>query len=348
VSHAARSAGYRAREGGADYRNEFRCIPLAVPFHPARVSPKPRVRGSQTAVVVGPAGEEIYTDEHSRVKVQFHWDREGKMDENSSCWVRVSQPWAGKAWGAVAIPRIGQEVLVDFLEGDPDRPIITGRVYNAEQIPPYSLPTNKTQTGIKSRSSKEGNSSTFNEIRLEDKKGSEQVTIRAQKDMSTTVLNNESLSVGGDRSISVDKTHTETIKKDTEITVTEGKLETKVATGTVLLQAQSNSVKVEASTQAHLLGHGDVLVERDGSHRMEITGGDLTLICGGSSIEMTDSDITLSSPQISLEADIKVEIKVGASTVKVSPAGVEVSGPTAKVEGAGMTEIKGGVVRINS
>jgi type VI secretion system secreted protein VgrG len=348
IAHSAQGAGYRSRDSAVDYRNDFRCIPIAVPYHPPRSSPKPSVQGSQTAVVVGPSGEEIYTDEHGRVKIQFHWDRQGEKDENSSCWVRVSQPWAGKAWGAVAIPRIGQEVLVDFLEGDPDRPIITGRVYNAEQIPPYSLPANKTQTGIKSRSSKEGNSSTFNEILLEDKKGSEQITIRAQKDMSTTVLNNESLSVGADRSISVDKTHTETIKKDTKITVTEGKLETKVETGSVLLQAQSNSVKVEADTQAHLLGHGDVLVERDGSHRMEVKSGEVVLTCGGSSIEMTDSDITLSSPQISLEADIKVEIKVGASTVKVSPAGVEVSGPTAKVEGTGMTEIKGGVVRINS
>ena len=110
----------------------------AVP--PARVTPKPTVQGPQTAIVVGRAGEEIYTDKYGRVKVQFHWDREGKRNENSSCWIRVSHPWAGKGWGAVAIPRIGQEVIVDFLEGDPDQPIITGRVYNAEQMPPYGLP----------------------------------------------------------------------------------------------------------------------------------------------------------------------------------------------------------------
>ena len=120
------------------------------------MTPKPFVQGPQTAVVVGPAGEEIYTDKYGRVKVQFHWDRRGKKDENSSCWIRVSHPWAGKSWGAIAMPRIGQEVIVDFLEGDPDQPIITGRVYNAEQMPPYDLPANKTQTGIKSRSSKGG------------------------------------------------------------------------------------------------------------------------------------------------------------------------------------------------
>ena len=119
----------------------------------ARQTPKPFVQGPQTAVVVGPGGEEIYTDKYGRVKVQFHWDRRGKKDENSSCWIRVSQPWAGKSWGAISIPRIGQEVIVDFLEGDPDQPIITGRVYNAEQMPPYELPANKTQSGIVSRSS---------------------------------------------------------------------------------------------------------------------------------------------------------------------------------------------------
>ena len=133
------------------------------------------IHGAQTAMVVGPAGEEIYTDKYGRVKVQFHWDRYGKQDEQSSCWVRVAQLWAGKNWGMIHIPRVGQEVIVSFLEGDPDRPIITGRVYNGDAMPPYGLPDNATQSGIKSRSSKGGAEANFNEIRFEDLKGSEQL-----------------------------------------------------------------------------------------------------------------------------------------------------------------------------
>src|SRR5512132_4400036 len=145
-----------AAGAGFSHHCSFTAIDSRRPYRPTRITLKPTVLGPQTAVVTGPAGEEIWTDKYGRVKVQFHWDREVKRDENSSCWVRVSHPWAGKGWGAIAIPRIGQEVIVDFLEGDPDRPIITGRVYNAEAMPPYGLPANATQSGIKSNSSKGG------------------------------------------------------------------------------------------------------------------------------------------------------------------------------------------------
>jgi type VI secretion system secreted protein VgrG len=198
-------------------------------YRPARVTPKSLVYGPQTAVVVGPSGEEIYTDQYGRVKVQFHWDRYGKMDENSSCWIRVAQPWAGKSWGMMAIPRIGQEVVVEFLEGDPDRPLITGSVYNNSQMPPYSLPANKTQSGIKSRSSKGGQSAHFNEIRFEDKKGSEQVYIHAEKNLDTLVENCESHSVGANRAKTIghDETthvkHNRTETVDHNETVTVGK-----------------------------------------------------------------------------------------------------------------------------
>jgi type VI secretion system secreted protein VgrG len=149
-------------EDDLDYVNHFQCIPHPTPFRPPRLTSTPLMRGTQTAIVVGPAGEEIHVDKYGRVKVQFHWDREGKYDEHSSCWVRVSQPVAGKGWGAMWIPRIGQEVIVDFLDGDPDRPIITGRVYNAESMPPYTLPDEKTKSTLKSYSSKGGGG--FNEI----------------------------------------------------------------------------------------------------------------------------------------------------------------------------------------
>jgi type VI secretion system secreted protein VgrG len=180
-------------------------------FRPARVTPEPKVAGPQTAVVVGPAGEEIWTDKYGRVKVQFHWDRYGKKNENSSCWIRVSSPWAGANWGAVALPRIGQEVIVDFLEGDPDQPIITGRVYNADQMPPYALPGNKTQSGMKSRSSLGGSASNFNEIRFEDKKGSEQVFVHGEKDMDTRVKNISREWIGADRHLIVTKDRNEQV-----------------------------------------------------------------------------------------------------------------------------------------
>ena len=204
---------------GTSYRCSFVAIPSSQQFRPKRMTPKPSVQGPQTAVVVGPAGEEIYTDKYGRVKVQFHWDRRGKKDENSSCWMRVSYPWAGKNWGAVAIPRITQEVIVSFLEGDPDQPIITGRVYNAEQMPPYDLPANKTQSGVKSRSSKGGTPSNFNEIRFEDLKGSELLTIHAEKDQSISVEHDESHTVGHDRTKTIDHDETTHVKHDRTETV---------------------------------------------------------------------------------------------------------------------------------
>jgi type VI secretion system secreted protein VgrG len=208
----------------ADVTVTFNAIPSKQPYRSPLTTRRARVAGPQTAMVVGKAGEEIYTDQYGRVKVQFHWDRVGKRDENSSCWVRVSQLWAGKNWGAIHIPRIGQEVIVSFLEGDPDRPIITGRVYNAAEMPPYDLPANQTQSGVKSRSSKGGSPANFNEIRFEDKMGSELLTIHAEKDQSISVEHDESHSVGHDRSKTV--THDETTNVGHDRTETVGNNET--------------------------------------------------------------------------------------------------------------------------
>src|SRR5262249_25556740 len=160
---------------------------LRVPYRPPRTTPRPQVGGPQTATVTGPAGEEIFTDKYGRGKVQFHWDRQGKRDQDSSCWIRVSQLWGGASWRGIHIPALGREVIVGFLEGDPDQPIITGRVYNALAMPPYGLPANATQSGIKSNSSKGGGGS--NELRFEDKKGAEQVWLHAQKNEDIVVEN---------------------------------------------------------------------------------------------------------------------------------------------------------------
>lgn len=221
VTHHIRVDSFESMgdSGGTQYSNSFTAIESSTPFRSARLTPKPIVQGPQTAVVVGQSGDEIYTDEFGRVKVQFYWDRIGEKNENSSCWIRVSHPWAGKNWGMVAIPRIGQEVIVDFLEGDPDRPIITGRVYNADQVHPYALPANKTQTGILSRSSKEGSGANANEFRFEDKKGEEQVYLHAEKNQDIEVENDETHWVGHDRSKTIDNDETTLVKHDRTETV---------------------------------------------------------------------------------------------------------------------------------
>lgn len=176
--------------------------PTALPYRPPRITPRPIMRGPQTATVVGPSGEEIFTDKYARVKVQFHWDRLGKKDQNSSCFVRVSQTWAGSGWGFIQIPRIGQEVIIDFIEGDPDQPIITGRVYNASQMPPYGLPGSATQSGWKSDSSKGGGG--YNELMFEDKAGSELVNFQAQKDHHLLIKNDRNKTVQHDQSDRID------------------------------------------------------------------------------------------------------------------------------------------------
>src|SRR5450432_10018 len=229
VRHMVTVGGnYQVGAGGGhelSYRNSFDCIPFSTPFRPARVTPEPFVQGCQTAVVVGPGGEEIYTDKHGRVKVQFHWDREGKKNENSSCWIRVSHPWAGQGWGAVSIPRIGQEVIVDFLEGDPDRPIIVGRVYNAEQMPPFGMPGGAVVSGVKSNSTKGGGGN--NEISLNDTKGTELINIHAQYDQQKKVEHDERVNVGHDRTegvghdekITIGNNRTEKVGVDEKITI---------------------------------------------------------------------------------------------------------------------------------
>jgi type VI secretion system secreted protein VgrG len=208
-----------AAPGGPTCVCGFTAIESKTPFRSPRTTAKPIIQGPQTAIVVGPSGDEIYTDKYGRIKVQFHWDRQGKKDENSSCWIRVAQVWAGSAWGGIQIPRIGQEVMVEFLEGDPDQPIITGRVYNAEQMPPYGLPDNATQSGIKSRSTKGGGDANFNEIRMEDKKGSEELYIHAEKNHTNITEADRSEDVGHDRSLHVGNDKSETIDKNKTITV---------------------------------------------------------------------------------------------------------------------------------
>ena len=221
--------------GSTTYNNSFTVVAdVATPSWRPPMLPKPVIHGSQIAHVVGPPGEEIYTDKYGRVKLYFPWDFRSTKDDKSSCWVRVSQAWAGKGWGFVSIPRIGQEVIVDYLEGDPDQPIVVGRTYHEGNMPPYSLPGNKTQTGLKSRSSKGGSAANFNEMRFEDLKGKEQVYIQAEKNQDNLVKNDETTDVwhdrtehiGHDESITIDNDRTEVVHHDETITIDNDRTET--------------------------------------------------------------------------------------------------------------------------
>ena len=265
-------------EGGAisnriRYSNSFSVIPRATPYRPPRVTPKPFVQGAQTAVVVGPPGEEIYTDKHGRVKVHFHWDRLDKRNQDSSCWIRVSQLWAGQGWGAMFIPRIGQEVIVDFLEGDPDRPIITGRVYHAQNVPPYGLPAEKTKSTIKSNSTPGGGGS--NELRFEDKKGQEQVYIHAEKDQDQVIENDHTIKIGNDQ--------TRTIEHNRTTTIVDG----------------DDTFTIKKGDQVLTLKSGDQTVSVTGKIAIDATSS-ITLTCGASTIKLDPGKIAINAPLVKI------------------------------------------------
>ncbi len=272
------------------YSNRFTCIPHAVPYRPLRVTPKPVVQGPQTGIVAGKAGEEIWTDKYGRVKVQFHWDREGEYNEKSSCWIRVGQIWAGKQWGTMFIPRIGQEVIVDFLEGDPDQPIITGRVYNADEMPPYALPDEQTKSTIKTLSSKGGGG--FNEIRFEDKKGEEQVFIHAErnkdirikKDLYEIVGECSHHIVGKDQLVRVDADRHDHVKGD----------ENRKVDGTVSLEAGMDMQEkvgmryaLDAGMEIHLKSGLNLVVESGTTLTLKVGGNFINLNPGGIFIQGT-------------------------------------------------------------
>ena len=291
-----------------DYKNKFECIPDSVTFRPARITRRPFVQGPQTAVVVGPPGEEIYPDEYGRVKVQFHWDRLGKNDQHSSCWIRVSSPWAGSNFGVIHIPRIGQEVIVNFLEGDPDRPIITGRVYNAEQMPPWELPANKTQSGIQTRSSQGGDVENCNQIRFEDMMGSEQLLVHAELNYDIEVESDETHWVGHDRTKTIDNDETTHVKNNQDETV-------------------------DANRTVHVKGAFDEKIDSGETRRVtggvdeQIIGGEERKIIGNQKEEVlgTLDQMVLGGSKIMTPATWDLTAMAG---VKITaPAGVQVIAP---------------------
>jgi type VI secretion system secreted protein VgrG len=315
-----------------------------VQFRPPRLSRKPRMEGPQTALVVGPAGEEIWTDSLGRVLVQFDWDRLGKHDEKSSCWIRVSQAWAGARWGAIHIPRIGQEVIVDFLDGDPDRPIITGRVYNADNPPPYDLPAHATQSGIKSRSSKGGTASNFNELRFEDKKGEEKLHIQAEKDMSTLVKHCQTLEVGVDRGIVVGNDESTLVKGNRQTTVNGNDsvviagAHDKTVIGPVLqIYADDHSRKVD--------GEQELVAEKNKNEHVKLA---YTLTTDEKfQLNQDATSLTFEGTNVTLDAAGVVTIMAGGATICVDQAGmVSITSPTGinlLCGGSGLSILPGGI-----
>jgi type VI secretion system secreted protein VgrG len=250
------------------YRNHITCVADDVPYRARQNTSRPRIAGSQTATVVGPAGEEIYTDEHGRVKVQFHWDRKGTRDENSSCWIRVQQAWAGPGWGFVFLPRIGMEVVVGFLEGDPDRPLITGCVYNGQNTPPYPLPDEKTRSTIKSNSSLGGNG--YNELRFEDLAGSEEIFLHAQKDFNEIVEHDHNTTVHNNQSNTVDGNQTESVGGNQTLTVQHDRTKT-------VEQKETNTINNERHTTVkpldELVVNGTMETVVNGTHNHTVNAG---------------------------------------------------------------------------
>ena len=303
------------------YSNSFQCIPRSTPYRPQEITPKPTATGVQTAVVVGKQGEEeIYTDQYGRVKVQFHWDRVGKNDDNSSCWIRVSQIWASQGWGAMWIPRVGDEVVVDFIEGDPDRPIIAGRLYHAQNMPPYVLPDKKTVSTIKSNSSLGGGG--FNEIRFEDKKGKEELFTHAQRNATHVVKRNMSTRVGAAQSLSVGGSQTNTITKDVKTTIKEGDLTYKITEG-----------KREVTIKGD-----DSLTLETGNRTVVITAGTHTLKAQGEIKQESSTSISSTAPAIKINGATSVEVTspsikltAGASSITMGPAMIELKSPLIKL-----------------
>jgi type VI secretion system secreted protein VgrG len=266
------------------------CVAADEPYHPALRTEKPRIQGVESATVVGPPGEEIHCDEFGRVRVQFHWDRYGSFDENSSCWMHVNQPWGGAGYGATSLPRVGQEVLVDFLGGDPDRPVVTGRVYTALQTTPYKLPDNKTHSGWKSNST--GGGGGFNEIRFEDSLGQELFSTQAERDHKALVKRDSSTVIGNDRTHTTVGNNTETVQQKEKLTVMGSRAVTVMDTMSHYVQSDVSTTSGEGNT---FFDTAKAFMSSATDHVIESTSS-ITLVCGASRIVLTPDQIVIDGP----------------------------------------------------
>lgn len=363
VKQSAKLGDFRTGgDPGLAFKSSFTAIPFDTPYKPERNTELPRAYGYESAVVVGPAGEEIFTDKYGRVKVQFFWDRRGKKDDKSSCWVRVSTVWAGKGWGVINTPRIGQEVLVAFLNGDPEDPIIVGRVYNAEQMPPYALPANKTQSGIKTRSTLSGSPDNFNEIRFEDKKGSEQLFIHAEKNQDLEVENDETHWVGHDRTRKVDHDETVTVKNDQALgvgnnqSISVGKDQTLTVSHDRTKAVRNNETTTVDKNRSETVGQNEsVSVGKNRSHSisendtLDVGKDRNATVAKNETISVGEDRSTTIGKNDSLEVSKKLEITAGdeitittgdASITMKKNGEIRIKGKDITIEGSGKINVK--------
>lgn len=326
--------GYEADrgEGALEYVCRFEAVPKTVSFQPHAVTPRPVIAGPQTATVVGPSGDEIHTDKFGRVKVKFHWDRVGQKNETASCFVRVAFPWASKQFGFVSLPRVGDEVVVEFLEGNPDRPLITGAVYNGTNLPPYTLPAQATVSGVRTQSSTGGSTSTFNELRFDDKKGSEYVWFQAEKDYNHWVKNDAKVTIKGMRK--------QLVEKDDQLKVN-GKLDGEIV----------KEVTLKVGTDVNAGVGGDLIMKIGGATGLTIEGttklksaggisitGDAALDVTAASGVKINSDAALhlkAAAGVMIDGGPQLAIKAGAGFIVLDASGVSIVGPMVKINSGG-------------
>ena len=358
VQHQASDASYFSSQGSDEqYSNTFSCMPTDNMYRPPMVYDRPVMYGPQSALVTGPKGEEIYIDEFGRIKVQFMWDQEGKKDENSSCFIRVMQSFAGNGWGSSFIPRIGHEVIISFLDGDPDRPIVTGSVYNGNNKPPYA---SKTQSGIKTHSTKEGGNDNYNEIRFEDKKASEQVYIQAEKNLDSLVKNNQtvdvgnndSLTVGNDQALAVANNRVKSIKKNETIKI--GNDRTTTITKNETITVEDNRSKTVDGSQIEKIAKNKT-IDVGKNHIETIVGDmiinidkDLSEVIKGNYTDEVTKDYSVKAKTITLEAEKEITFKTGSAKIIMKSNGdINISGKNINVKGSGNVVLKGSKVVAN-
>jgi type VI secretion system secreted protein VgrG len=353
------------------YQNHFIAAKKTELFRPPQITPWPDMAGLHVAIVTGPSGEEIYTDEYGRIRVQFPWDLDGKNDEKTSCWVRVMTPWAGKNWGAIAIPRIGQEVIIQFERNNPDRPVCMGMLYNAVDMPPYKLPDNMTMTGVKSNSSKGGGG--FNEFVMEDKKDAEYVRLQSEKNYTEIIKNNATITIGmekkdaGDMSLTVYNHLTETLKEgDHTFTVEKGKQTTKVKMDQTNTVTDGNQVNtIEKGNQTETISKGNQAVEiTAGNQTIDIKAGKGTttaaqsfeIVVGQSSIKLEPAKITIKSTEILIESTMNTTVKAGMNldakaglvlSAKGDVSGKYEGGVDVTLKGGALGTVQAGILKIN-
>lgn len=358
--------------GQVSYQNSFACIPARIPFRPVRQTATPRISGVQTAIVVGPPGEEIHCDSHGRVKVQFHWDREGKKDDKSSCWIRVSQPWGGAGQGGMFIPRVNQEVVVQFLEGDPDRPLIVGRVYNGENPVPHGLPAAKNISTIRSVSTPGGDG--FNEIKFDDTKGTEEMFVHAQFDRNEVTEHDQTLKIGNNQTDNVGADRTRQVGHDEKISIGNdesiqiGNNRTEVVGNNESIHIGSNRTKAIGKNESITIGHasseavGMAKALSVGAAYQISVGGAMNTTVGAASAEEVGltkttivglrADIIVGKSKIHLDQSGKVTIE-GTEFIFTSNGPITLKGKAVKIESetlslnaSGKAELQGASVKI--